>query len=167
MFNKKNIPVKKNRAHSAPAISTATSPVLKLQEEINNIFDNFFSGITPALIQQHDLETFLPRVNIAESGKDIQVSAELPGLEEKDVEVSVSRGLLTLKGRKQFEQEEKGKNYYHVERSCGSFCRDIPLPETVDTAKTQAVFKNGVLTVTLPKLPEAQQARKQIAIRSE
>ena len=95
------------------------------------------------------------------------MKAELPGLEEKDVEVLLDNETLTIKGEKKEEKEDKGKGYYHVECSYGSFHRVIPLPAGIDQKKVQAQFKNGVLNITLPKAEEAKAKGKKIPIKSE
>lgn len=79
----------------------------------------------------------------------------------------MSRGILTIKGEKKTEKEEKAKNYYYMERSSGSFYREIPVPEGADGDKAKAAFKNGILKVNIPKVPEAQRAKKSIPVRTE
>ena len=102
-------------------------------------------------------------------GKDTlsdEITAELPGMDEKNVEVKLINGVLTIKGEKQDDKEEKKKDYYMRERSFGSFQRSFQVPEGVDTDKIEANFKKGVLTVTLPKSAETQKAEKKIAVKS-
>ena len=98
--------------------------------------------------------------------KDVEVTVELPGLDEKDVEVTFADGVLTLKGEKKSERKEEGKGFYLSERSYGSFQRSIALPEGVDAEKVSAEFSKGVLTVKAPKLPEVQSNVKKIAIKA-
>ncbi len=136
------------------------------REEMNRLFDNFFRGF--------ELEpfgggfgTFRPNVNVVEDDKEIRVSAELPGIDEKDIEVSLSKDSLTIKGEKREEKEDKGKNYYRMERSYGSFSRTIPLPTEIDDEKVKAQFKKGVLTVTLPKTAKAIKETKKIPVKAE
>jgi HSP20 family protein len=107
-----------------------------------------------------------PAVDIAESDKAYEITAELPGLDEKNIEVKLANGALTIKGEKQEEKEEKKKDYYLHERHFGSFERCFRVPEGVDADKIEASFKKGVLTVTLPKTPEAQKAEKKIAVKA-
>ncbi|MDD5678440.1 MAG: Hsp20/alpha crystallin family protein [Kiritimatiellae bacterium] len=142
-------------------------PVLDLQRDINRMFDNFTSGFLPMPVGRWTEGAFLPKVNVSEGDKEVKVTVELPGLAEKDVDVSVSRGRLTLEGEKKTEKEDRGKNFHYLERSSGSFYRDIPLPENADPDKAQAVFKHGVLTVTLPKRPGVKEERKKLAIKRE
>lgn len=108
-----------------------------------------------------------PRVNVAETGKEVEVTAELPGLEEKDIHVTLDENLLTIRGEKSAEHEKQKKNYHLMERSVGSFLRTIPLPPGVDPPRVKASFKQGVLKVALPKRPEAQAQRKQIKVETE
>jgi HSP20 family protein len=98
----------------------------------------------------------VPRLDVSETEREIKVTAELPGMDEKDVNVTLEGDVLTLKGEKKAEAEEKGKNFHRVERTYGSFQRVITLPAEVDATKVTAGFKKGVLTVTLAKSPAAQ-----------
>ncbi len=141
--------------------------VQTLHDEMNQLFDEFFSGfgLAPWAPFAEMESYFSPRVDVIETDKEVKVSAELPGLSEKDVEVSLSHDVLTIKGEKKSEEEHKEHNSYRLERVYGSFQRSIPLPCEVDEDKVEAVFKNGVLTITLPKVAEAQ-FRKQIPVKS-
>lgn len=103
-----------------------------------------------------------PAVDVSEDEKTVTVKAELPGLEPKDVELTVSGDALIVKGEKKFEDEEKKDNYHRIERSYGSFYRAIPLPCAVDEAKAAAKYEKGVLTVTLPKAKPAEKSRIKI-----
>ncbi len=107
-----------------------------------------------------------PAVDVAEHDNAYEVTAELPGLDEKNVEVKVASGVLSIKGEKQEDKEEKKKDYYVRERSFGSFERSFQIPDGVDTDKIEAVFKQGVLKVTLPKKPEVQKAAKTIDLKA-
>jgi HSP20 family protein len=107
-----------------------------------------------------------PAVDIVEGDKAYEISAELPGMDEKSIEVKLTNEGLTIKGEKHEEKEEKKKDFYLQERRFGSFERSFRLPEGVDTEKVEANFKKGVLTVTLPKTPAAQQAEKKIAVKA-
>jgi HSP20 family protein len=107
-----------------------------------------------------------PAVDITESEKAYELTAELPGMDETNIEVNVSDGNLTIKGEKQEEKEEKKKDYYMRERNFGSFERRFELPEGVDADKIEATFKKGVLTLTLPKKLEAQKPAKKIEVKA-
>jgi HSP20 family protein len=140
-------------------------PFLTLQQEMNRLFDDFFGGraLEPFGALGEGWDAFSPQVDVVETDKEIRVSAELPGLDDKDVEVSLSRDVLTISGEK---RQEKGRDYFRAERSYGSFRRSIPLPAEVNTEKVDAVFKKGVLTVTLPKKAEAA-GRKRITVKTK
>lgn len=133
------------------------------------LWDTFFDDMLsrwPA-VRAETTKEFVPRLDISEDEKGFEVTAELPGLEPKDVELSIHEGTLTIKGKKESEHIEHHKNLFRSERSYGSFQRQIVLPMEVDTERVSAMFKNGVLTVLLNKTPEAQRAARKIAIRTE
>src|SRR5262245_35989580 len=106
-----------------------------------------------------------PAVDIVDKENLYEITAELPGLNESDIDVKVSGGVLTIKGEKKDEREEKKKDYYVSERRYGSFQRSFGVPDGVDTDRIEAQFRNGVLTITLPKTPQAQKSEKRIEIR--
>ena len=108
----------------------------------------------------------LPAVDVAEREKQYEITAELPGLDENNIEVKVANGTLTIKGEKREEKEDKKKDYYLSERRYGSFRRSFSVPDGVDTDKIEANFKKGVLTVILPKSAEAQKQEKKIAVKA-
>jgi HSP20 family protein len=108
----------------------------------------------------------VPAVDIVESEKAYEITADMPGMTEKNIEVKIAKGNLTIKGEKQGEKEEKKKDYYLQERKFGSFERCFGIPEDVDTGKIKAAFKNGILTVTLPKSLEAQKPAKNIEVKA-
>jgi HSP20 family protein len=150
-------------------------PLASLRREIDRLFEDFpFGGARRMLGRSvFDVEPFwrgeltfgkTPAVDIIEKDKEYEITAELPGLDENNVEVKFADGFLTIKVEKREEKEEKKKDYYLSERRFGSFQRSFQVPESVDADKIAASFKNGVLTVTLPKSPEAQKKEKNIAI---
>jgi len=143
-------------------------PVYQMQQRINSLFDDFSTGfnLSPFEGLGESFGAFQPQVDISENDKQIVVSAELPGLDENDIEVSLAHNMLTISGEKKSAKEDRGKNYYHVERSYGSFKRTIPLPYEIETDKVEATFKKGVLTIDLPKTAETQKQRKRITVKS-
>ncbi|MCX7998888.1 MAG: Hsp20/alpha crystallin family protein [Leptospiraceae bacterium] len=147
------------------------SPFDALHREINRVFDHFFDDFyTPTrygLSSLRGASGFYPKFNISENEKEINLEVELPGLEEKDVEVSVDKGILTVKGEKKFQKEEKNENYHLVEHSYGSFQRSLQLPENANVNEITAKMKNGVMKITVPKDPKAETSVKKIAIKSE
>ena len=108
----------------------------------------------------------VPAVDVAEKDNQYQISAELPGMDQNNIEVTLSNGVLTIKGEKKEEKEESKKDYYLSERRYGSFQRSFQVPEGVDAEKIEANFKNGILTVSLPKTAAAQKDQKKIAIKA-
>lgn len=137
-------------------------PFTALQRRMNRLFEDFTRGFE---MMPFGEQTWMPRVNISENDKEICVTAELPGMEEKDLDVTLTKNTLTLKGEKKEEKEEKDRNYHRVERTYGSIFREIPLPVEVEADKVDAKFKNGVLTVTLPKSHQAQATAKKVAVK--
>lgn len=155
------VPWKRGKREVPVRREEVESPFYALQREMNQLFDDFFSGFG-----LRPFGAFTPRVDLTESDKELKVIAELPGLDENDIEVSLAHNTLTISGEKKAETEDKGKNYYHLERSYGAFQRSIPLPNEVEADKVKADFKKGVLSITLPKTPEAQKRTKKIAIKA-
>jgi len=141
-------------------------PFTLLQREMNRLFEDFNRGFELEPFGGEGAKTWTPRVNVAENDKEVTITAELPGMDEKNIDISVSDNVLTIKGEKHDENEEKGRNFYRMERSFGSFQRSIALPAEVEMDKADASFKKGVLTVTLPKSKEAQKEVKKIEVKS-
>ena len=139
-------------------------PFLSLRDEMEGVFDSFLGGPLAPLSLWNG-EEFAPRVNVVEEEQTISVSAELPGLEEKDVELTLTDGALTIQGEKKSESVEKGHGFYRSERLYGSFHRTVALPTEVDADKAEATFKHGVLTVTLPKTAQAK--AKKIPVKAK
>jgi len=130
-----------------------------LSERVNRIF-----GSTPARRGEESLGNWMPPVDIAEDKDRIVLTAELPGFKEDQIEVQMENGVLTLRGERRFEEEKEGRNYHRVERSYGQFTRSFTLPNNVDKEKVQATFRDGLLSVELPKREEAKP--RQIKISS-
>ena len=107
----------------------------------------------------------LPEVDVREDEKQVTIEVDLPGVDEKDVSVTMANGILTVKGEKKSEREEKEENYYLAERSYGKFERSLTLPETIDENQIEAQFDKGVLTIVAQKRPEAIKAEKKIEIK--
>jgi HSP20 family protein len=142
------IPVGRDRGIVAPA-----NPFMSLQREIDRLFDDFTRGFPTFGNGKADL---LPSMDVTETDKQIEITSELPGLEEKDVQINVADNLLTIRGEKKAEKEEKDKDYRLIERSYGSFERTLELPDGVNTDAIQASIAKGVLKVTVPKPAPAQ-----------
>jgi HSP20 family protein len=137
-------------------------PFGSLHHEINRLFEDFgrgWPGMGGTFPSRETFSALRPSMNVAETDKEIEVTAELPGLQESDVQVNVDNDILTVKGEKKAEKEEKDKNYHMVERSYGSFSRSLQLPSGVDADRIKATLSNGVLKVVIPK-PAATSAKK-------
>lgn len=140
-----------------------SNPFTQLQRRMNSLFDDFFSRSSLDL-SGGNTGAFQPRIDVSENDKEVRITAELPGLDEKDVEVRVAKNKLTIKGEKKVEKEEEDGDYYHSECSYGYFDRTIELPQGIDADNGKAKFKRGVLKVTIPKNPEAQSHRRRIEV---
>ena len=163
---------------TTPVEVTKTAPVpaapdawRSFRGELDRLFDRFSSGFGLAPFgRMFDVaptlrtEATMPAVDVTEDDAAYKITAELPGLEEKDVEVTLSDNVLTIKGEKSVESEKKEKNYYLAERSYGSFQRSFALPDGVNRDKIAAGVAKGVLTVTLPKVAPAQ--KKTIEVKA-
>lgn len=140
-------------------------PILSLHREVNRLFDVVFRGFgVPSLVGAERALSW-PHVELGESAQDIRVIAELPGLDEKDVDISLEEGVLTLRGEKKSEVEDKERGY--SERSYGRFERRIGMPTGIDGDRASARFKNGVLTVTLPKTEAANENVRRIPVNAK
>ena len=137
--------------------------LVSLQDRMNSLFNQSFRGLNRGGTEEDWAQgAWSPAVDIYEKDGNIVLKAELPGIDTKDVDVSVENNILTLRGERRFDQEVQRENYQRVERSYGAFTRSFTLPTVVDTEKIKAEFKDGVLRMTLPKKEEAKP--KQISI---
>jgi len=132
----------------------ASNPFLALQQEIDRLFEGFTRGFAGFPARE-----MLPSMDLSETDKEIEITAELPGLEEKDIQLNVADNVLTIRGDKKNEREETKKDYHLVERSYGSFARTVQLPDGVNADSIKAVMSKGVLKVTVPKPAPAQTKR--------
>jgi HSP20 family protein len=142
------------------------TPFSMMQREMNRMFDafnhNWGLGVFPEFAG-----AVMPRLDVTEDAKAFTVTAELPGINEKDIDLSISGDTLTITGEKKEEKEDgdKNKSYYYSERSYGAFSRSITLPRQIEIDKVAASFKKGVLTITLPKTAAAVEATKKIDVK--
>ena len=153
------------RGNRNPAIYSDAdqNPFLALHRQVNQLFDDAFREFdVPTRFGSLSWSANWPNVEISETDTELRVTAEVPGLEEKDIEVLLNEGVLTLRGEKKSETEDKDQQF--SERFYGRFERRIPLGYEIEEDKVNAAFKNGVLTVTLPKSAKAQAKTKRIAI---
>jgi HSP20 family protein len=172
MADETKLPVTKKAGEPAFA-GEAWRPFDALRKEVDRLFENFgddFWGRPMRSLARLERDwskqlAAAPAVDVTESGNAYEITAELPGLDEKNIEVNVANGGLSIRAEKKEEKEETRKDYYVSERRYGSFERNFALPEGVDVSKIEATFKNGVLKVTLPKTAEAQQPAKKIEVK--
>lgn len=172
MATETNLPVTKKPGE--PARVEAWRPFESLRKEIDRVFEDFgddfwrrpFRSLAGFERTWPSRLAATPLADVSETDKAYEITAELPGLDEKDIEVNVAHGRLTIKGEKKEEKEEEKKDYYVCERRYGSFERYFDLPEGVDADKIEATFKNGVLKVTLPKTAEAQKPAKKVLVKA-
>ncbi len=138
------------------------SPLDVWRSEMDRLFDRAMSmGLDiPDRMGGH----MFPEMDVRETDKEVKITAELPGIDEKDLEVKADESGLTLRGEKHEERKEEKEDYYLSERSFGSFHRHIPLPDGLMTDKAKAKFRNGVLKITIPKSPEAESKHKALKI---
>jgi len=144
-------------------------PFGALQREMNRLFEDFFRGGPPAITWPGSTAAFTPRIEVRDTDEALVVSAELPGVAQDQVEIEIGGDVLTIRGEKKVESETKdetGKDVIATERSYGSFLRTVALPFTPDSTAVTATFDKGVLTVTLPKPPEAAAKAAKIAIKA-
>jgi HSP20 family protein len=153
--------------HSPESKTEEQNPIATLQRDMNHVFENFLSRLGQGFGSlDWPWGSSEAKSDVVETSDAIEVSIELPGMEMKDIEVTVSDDMLTVKGEKKIERQEEKKGYYVSERSYGAIYRTIPLPTGVEGSKAEASFKNGVLTIKLPQTPEAQAKVKRIEIKS-
>ena len=139
-------------------------PLLSLHRDVNRLFDDVFRGFGVPALSGWSRSLEWPTVELSETDKEIRVTAELPGMEEKDVDISVDDHVLSIRGEKRAETEDRERGY--SERSYGRFERHIALPRGVEEERASATFSKGVLTIVLPKSAEAIDSRRSIPINA-
>lgn len=154
----------KNKADQSP--NDASSPMVEFRNEMNRLFDTFlrepFGTLSDSL---NSLGRWMPTLDVAENEKSVAVRAELPGIDPKDLDITVTSDRLTISGEKKETSERKERDYCHRESRYGSFTRTVPLPAGVDPQQVSAEYDNGVLTVTLQKQPGA--VAKKISVKAK
>lgn len=167
-MTRKLMPWRRDRTETA-VTRHEDNPFLDLHRRMNEVFADFFAegGEDPfwprGLPRLRDLPS-APKVDVAETDTAVVVTADLPGLDEKNVEVTLDDRLLTIRDRREEEKNETKRSYHLIERSYGEVQRAIQLPAGIDRDQVKAAFKNGVLTVTLPKTPEAKATSRRIEV---
>jgi len=166
MTIKNLVPWKWGEEEQVPAKRTQPEDtLLSLHNDIDRLFDSFFRGFDLAPFGE-SFSTFSPNIDVKENDHNYQVTAELPGMDENDINLTLDNNILTISGEKKQETEDKGQNYYRTERSYGSFQRCISLPPNIEADKIDANFNKGILTVTLPKTAKAQKHVKRIPVKT-
>ncbi len=167
---RKVMPYRKETEDLLPERQEELRPFSLLRHEVDRLFDDFTHGFRsffdPFRLIGERTGEFYPEVDVLESDKDVRVNVELPGIDEKDVELSFRDGHLMIRGEKKEEHEEKGVDYYRAERAFGEFSRMIPVPMDVDTEKISAEYKKGLLSITIPKTEESRARVKKIPIKA-
>jgi HSP20 family protein len=158
-------PVKEEKKQTTALAPRRENPLFSLQEEMNRLFEDFTRGFHKPLWLE-PVSDFNAKVDMKDNEKNVEVTAELPGVELKDIEVRLEDNSLVIKGEKRSEKEEKDKNYYRMERSYGSFYRVLPMPCAIDKDSVDASYKDGVLKVSLTKSKEALSNGKKIQIKA-
>jgi HSP20 family protein len=146
-------------------VNRQTSNLDRFNEEFDHFFDDFFGRSFSIFPLRRAANEFYPKLDVFETDRDVKVTAEIPGMEEKDIEVSINNGILSICGEKSSEHEEKNGQYHRMERSYGSFHRDVLLPAEVNEEGVEASFSKGVLEVALPKLTEEMRKSRKIAVK--
>lgn len=159
-----------NRNRRTPTVQdqAGADPFYRLHREMNRLFDEAFSGFgLPAAFGGSFAGAGAPSIDVRETDETYEIEADLPGVEEDDINVELADNVLTLRGEKRYEREDEDKKggYHVMERSYGSFARSIPLPFDVDSDAVEAVFKNGVLKLSIPKPPEIAAKTKKISVK--
>ena len=173
-MSSKSTQVEVKKGGSGVPAGSAQHPFRSLRDQIDRLMDEFDRGLFPSRWMEmtpfakltSEIRGLVPAIDVIDEEKAYRVTAELPGLADKDIEVTKDGDLLTIKGEKKEEHEEKDKGYFLSERHFGSIERSLRLPDGIDDAKIEAKFENGVLTVVLPKTPDAVSKPKKIAIKA-
>jgi HSP20 family protein len=157
---KKQVPVRRGQGDQE------MNSIATMRDSMDRLFDDFFRGFGLAPYAANERwSSFMPHVDIVENDRNVQISAELPGMDEDDVQLSISGDALVISGEKREDKQTEGKDYYYAERSYGTFRRTVPLPSDIDQERASAVFERGVLTVTMPKT-QGHPQRKRIPIKT-
>ncbi len=143
-------------------LATFPSDIFNMQREMNKMFDSFSRGVDePTLLNGN----WMPAVDVAEEDNEYVVKIELPGVNKDDVKITLESNILTIRGEKKAEKETKEKNYHRMERSYGSFQRSFTLPTTVKNDKIDAEYRDGILSITLPKAEEAKPKHIEVKVK--
>lgn len=147
------------------------SPLDRIHEELdrwfNDVVSSFFGGWDKPSLRLWDIPTWGPRIDLYDQGKELVLKAEVPGIDPKDIDVRVLEDRVVIRGEVRRDEEVKDENYYRCERAYGSFARTIPLPVNVNPSEAKASYKNGVLTLVLPKVEPGKEEGFKVEIKEE
>lgn len=166
------VPVLRTETKTQYPEAGTQNPIVQLHREVDRLFENAFRGFGLSPFRSDFFTPFTasgllkPQVDIGANDKEYSITVEVPGVDKEDVKVEIANNTMTIRGEKKQKKEEKEKNFYRVERSYGSFQRVLSLPEDADQIDIKATFKNGVLTVTMPRKTLPETDVKQIEINS-
>ncbi len=150
------------RWNSARDLATWPSDLFGIQREMNRMFNDFFRG---GQDEETSLAQWTPAVDIAEHDDQYSVKVELPGVNKEDVKITFESNILTIRGEKKQEKETKKENYHRLERNYGSFQRSFTLPATVKSDKIDAIYKDGILSISIPKAEEAKPKQIEVKVK--
>lgn len=148
-------------------VTSGSNPIVAFQDEVNKLFGDFFGDLSFPRWGRAAESTFAvsPAMDVTENDKEFKITAELPGMDAKDVQINATEGYVTIKGEKKAEKKEEREGYFRQERTYGSFQRVVALPDTANFDKAEANFKNGLLTLSVPKKAGAQSKERKIEIK--
>ncbi|SOC85688.1 heat shock protein Hsp20 [Ensifer adhaerens] len=170
-----SIPVKQGTEIEKAQKGNGWHAFSQLRNEVDRLFEDFsvfdwrmplIGRALPRMLRETDELRFVPAIDVAEHPKEFVLTAELPGLEAKDIEIKLQNGSIVMKGQKEASSETKEAEYYISERQFGAFCRTLSLPDGVDRDRIAAEFSKGILKVTLPKSAEALKSEKTISVKA-
>lgn len=162
------IPWRDNKSSMPTRREDYLDPFVSFRREVDRMFDDFFNSFGGRSLRStsNGWQGLTPTIDVQESDKELVVTADLPGLEDKDFEVTLAGDMLTIKGEKKAEHEQRNGDAYYMERRFGSFSRSIPLPFEVKDEKVDARYDKGVLTIRIPKPTDAQRAVRRIEVKA-
>ncbi len=162
------IPWRDNKPQVPARREDYLDPFVSFRREMDRMFDDFFQGFGSRSLRSvgNGWQGLTPTIDVAETDKELVVTAELPGLDDKDFEVTLAGDMLTIKGEKKAEHEQRNGDGYYMERRFGSFSRSIPLPFEVKDEKVDARYDKGILTIRVPKPSDAQKAVRRIEVKA-
>lgn len=163
-WGRRQLPVRRADEYRSPTLLADFDYSFR---EMDRLFERLFSVSPPFITGGTTLPDFSPVLDVHETDKEFQINLEVPGMSDRDIDISMSRNVLTISGEKKEEREENAKGIYRVERRYGTFSRSIPLPDNcVDSEKAEASFKNGVLSIKLPKVTDYKDSVRKIHIQN-